>query len=192
MPKLAFLNIIGDFERGFVVNLEIVGEDNSRQMVKSGTLPPAPDLLEYLQIWQQEYRRLGDNNSRIKGKKVIATSTKFNKLHPSAKQLAASFQNWLQSVGFQDVNLRLREVLNTEEKIRIWLCSNNQQLHQLPWCTWDFLERYEKIELALSQLDFDEVPRFSSSKNISQVRILAVFGNSEGINLEPDRQLLSN
>ncbi|MDJ0900049.1 MAG: AAA-like domain-containing protein [Xenococcus sp. MO_188.B8] len=190
--RRAFLNIIGDFESGFIVNLEIVKEDNSRQMVKSGTLPPAPELLEYLQIWQHEYRKWGNRNSRITGKKVIATSAKPTKLHPSAKQLAASFQNWLQSVGFQDVNLRLREVLNTEEKIRIWLCSNNQQLHQLPWCTWNFLERYEPVELALSQLDFDEVSRFSSCKNISKVKILAVFGNSQGINLEPDRQLLSN
>ncbi len=192
MPRLAFLKIIGDFNQGFVVNLEIVREDNSRQMVKSGTLPPAPDLLECLQVWQKQYRRLGGSNTRITGKKVIATSAKLHGLNPSAKKLEASFQNWLQSTEFQDVNLRLREVLNTQEKIRIWLCSNNQQLHQLPWCTWNFLDRYEQIELTLSQLDFDEISKFSSSKNICKVRILAVFGNNEGINLEPDRQLLSN
>ena len=192
MPRLAFLNIIGDFDRGFAVNLEIVREDNSRQMVKSGSLPPAPELLECLQIWQREYRRLGDNNSRIIGKKVIATSGKLNKLNPAAKELEISFQNWLQSVEFQDINLRLREVLDTKEEIRIWLCSNNQRLHQLPWCTWDFLERYDKIELAFSQLDFDELAKYSPAKKSSKVRILAVFGHNKGINLEPDRQLLSN
>ena len=192
MSKLVFLNIIGDFDRGFTVNLEIVGQDYIRQMVKSGTLPAAPKLLEYLLIWQQEYRRLGENNSRITGKKVIVTSRKLNKINSLAKQLEISFQEWLQSVGFQKINLRLREVLNTEDKIRVWLSSNCRYLHQLPWCTWDFLERYEEIELALSQLDFEQIPIFSSHKNNYQVKILAIFGNSQGINLEPDRQVLRN
>ena len=192
MPRQAFLNIIGDFAHGFIVNLEIVREDNSRQMVKSGTLPPAPYLLEYLQIWQQDYRRLGNSPSRITGKKVIATSAKSNQLYLSAKQLKESFQKWLESVEFQNINLSLREVLNTEDKIRIWLCSNNKNLHQLPWCTWNFLERYERIELAISQLDFDDISKFSSSKNDFKIRILAIFGHNKGIDLEPDRQILSN
>ena len=192
MPRLAFLNIIGDFDNGFIVNLEVVSEDNSRQMVKSGTLPPAPELLKFLKIWQKQYRQLENAVPRITGKKVIATSTKPNQLSFLAKQLEISFQEWLQSLDFQNVNLRLREVLNTEDKIRIWLCSNNKDLHQLPWCTWNFLDRYEKIELALSQLDFDAISTFPSSKKICKIKILAIFGNNKGIDLEPDRQLLRN
>lgn len=192
MPRLAFLNIVGDFDNGFIVNLEIVREDNSRQMVKSGALPPAPYLLEALQIWQQDYRRLGNSQSRITGKKVIATSAKSNQLSLSAKQLEVSFQKWLESTGFQNVNLSLREVLNTEDNIRIWLCSNNKNLHQLPWCTWNFLDRYERIELAMSQLDFDDISKFPSSKKDVKIKVLAIFGNNNGIDLEPDRQLLSN
>ena len=192
MSKLVFLNIIGNFDRGFTVNLEILGQDCSRQMVKSGTLPAAPELLESLLIWQQEYRRLGENSSRIKGKKVIVTSRKVNKINSLAKQLELSFQVWLQSVGFQNIDLRLREVLNTQEKIRVWLSSNCRHLHQLPWCTWDFLERYEEIELALSQLDFEQIPIFPASKKHDRVKILAIFGNSQGINLEPDHQVLRN
>ncbi|ELS03240.1 hypothetical protein Xen7305DRAFT_00029600 [Xenococcus sp. PCC 7305] len=191
MPRLAFLKIIGDFDTGFIVNLEIVGEDNSRQMVKSGALPTAPELLNCLRIWQMQYRKLGNNNSRIIGKKVIATSAKSNQLTPCAKQLEVSFRQWLRSPEFQNVNLRLREVLNTKDDIRIWLCSDNKDLHQLPWCTWGFLERYEKVELALSQLDFDEIAEFSPSKKVFKVRILAIFGNNKGIDLEPDRKLLS-
>ena len=192
MPRLAFLNIIGDFDNGFIVNLEIVREDNSRQMVKSGALPPATDLLEQLKLWQKHYRKLGTNKSRITGKKVIATSSKASQLYLSAKQLEVSFQKWLESVEFQNVNLSLREVLNTKDKIRIWLCSNNKNLHQLPWCTWNFFDRYEKIELAMSQLDFDDIAQFPSAKKNNNIKVLAIFGNSEGINLEPDRQLLSN
>ena len=192
MSKLVFLNIIGDFERGFTVNLEIVGKDYSRKMFKSGTLPAAPKLLEYLLVWQQEYRRLGENSSRITGKKVIVTSGKLNKINSLAKQLELFFQEWLQSVGFQNINLRLREVLDTKEKIRVWLSSDCKYLHQLPWCTWDFLERYEEIELALSQLDFDQIPIFPSSKKKNQVKIMAIFGNSQGINLEPDHQVLQD
>ncbi|MGK7895989.1 MAG: CHASE2 domain-containing protein, partial [Xenococcus sp. (in: cyanobacteria)] len=192
MLRLAFLNIIGDFDNGFIVNLEIVREDNRRQMVKSGRLPPATYLLEQLQLWQQNYRRLGTSKSRIKGKKVIATSSKSNQLYISAKQLEVSFQKWLESVEFQNVNLSLREVLNTKDQIRIWLCSNNKNLHQLPWCTWNFFDRYEKIELAMSQLDFDDIAQFPSAKKNSHIKILAIFGNNEGLNLEPDRQLLSN
>ncbi|GET35593.1 hypothetical protein [Microseira wollei] len=59
MGKLIVLEIYGDFEHGFAVNL-VIKEDNKHTptLTRSGKLPRNPDLLNQYRQWQSLYRNL--------------------------------------------------------------------------------------------------------------------------------------
>ncbi|VEP16422.1 conserved membrane hypothetical protein [Hyella patelloides LEGE 07179] len=191
MAKLVVFKLDGDFAEGFRVDVEIFFEDKSFGGRKSGELPSALELLQYLETWQLEYRSLG-NSTRIKGKKVIFTSSNArSKLNLWGEQLKKKFHRWLRAESFQDINLWLREKLDPQESIRMLLCTNNQKVHQLPWNQWDFVQSYPRVEIALSRLDVAKVSPFVVSPQKSQVRILAIFGSSHQINVEQDLKILT-
>jgi CHASE2 domain-containing sensor protein len=191
MTKLVVLKLDGDFTTGFKVNVEIFLKDKSFDGRKSGQLPAAIKLLQCLECWQLEYKALGANQ-RIKGKKVIFTSgNSRSKLNLWGEQLRERFQYWLKAASFQDVNLWLREKLSTTESIRMLLCTDDQKVHQLPWSQWDFVQRYPYAEIALSRFDVVEVSPSCLQKRKSQVRILAIFGSSENIDVKEDLNILN-
>ncbi|MDJ0682516.1 MAG: CHASE2 domain-containing protein, partial [Xenococcaceae cyanobacterium MO_167.B52] len=79
--------------------------------------------------------------------------------------------------------------LNPTDEIRILIQTENTQLQCLPWHLVDWFESYTQAEIAISKYNYEkEEPSLESSSK--QVRILAIIGNSEGINTEHDRQIL--
>ena len=63
------------------------------------------------------------------------------------------------------------------------------QMQQIPWHLWDFFEHYQKAEVALS-LTGNRKEKTASPRN--QIRILTILGNSTGIDVEADKQVLEN
>ncbi|HEY9600685.1 MAG TPA: CHASE2 domain-containing protein, partial [Allocoleopsis sp.] len=61
-------------------------------------------------------------------------------------------------------------------------------LRRLPWHLWDLCDRYLKAETALSVPVYERVEQLVLPH--TQVRILAILGNSTGINTQADRLLL--
>ncbi|MGL5877274.1 MAG: CHAT domain-containing protein, partial [Xenococcaceae cyanobacterium] len=208
--KLVVLKLEGDFEsQGFQVNLELGLEGKRPYAETSGTLPPAPNLILYLEQWQQQYRRLELPN-RIKPKQIIYGGgvNVFEKLLQLSYQLTEALKAWLESESFRPIDKLLREELNRNETIRVLLRSKNARLHRLPWHLWDFLERYPKAELALGAINFEQVKESNSevaseliwqslspSENVddrAKVKILAILGNSDGIDTDEDCNLLKS
>ncbi len=192
MGKLAILNFNGDFSQGFEVNLEIGLEKERCYVQVSGRLPPAPKLVEELNKWKDYYLQLGIYN-RIKPKEIIYDGplSSLDQLRQSANQLKYQLKTWLESKAFYSIDRRLREELARSELIRLILSTQNQQLANLPWCLWDFMERYPQAEIALSNPAFERILGTDSLNQNNKVRILAILGNSEGIDVEADRQLIS-
>ncbi|MHC5729796.1 MAG: CHAT domain-containing protein, partial [Nostoc sp.] len=60
------------------------------------------------------------------------------------------------------------------------------QLRKLPWHLWDLFESYPHAEVAFSSLSSQ---RFNRSER-SNIRILIILGNSEGINVAEDEKVL--
>jgi CHASE2 domain-containing sensor protein len=208
--KLVVLKLEGDFEsQGFQVNLELGLEGKRPYAETSGTLPPAPNLILYLEQWQQQYRRL-DLPNRIKPKEIIYGGgvDVFEKLLQLSYQLTEALKAWLESESFRPIDKLLREELNRNETIRVLLRSKNARLHRLPWHLWDFLERYPKAELALGAINFEQIKEsnledtsesiwqsLSPIENVddrAKVRILAILGNSDGIDTDEDCNLLKS
>lgn len=95
---------------------------------------------------------------------------------------------WLNSEQFRPIREQLLEKLTTSEEIRVIWQTKDIQLRRIPWHLWDFFERYPKAEIALSTPAYIRVEKSISPK--AKVRILAILGNSTGINLQKDRVML--
>jgi CHASE2 domain-containing sensor protein len=197
--KLVILKLDGNLEQqGFRATLEISidgdssgGETTSHRpsVEVNGFLPPASELVSQLNQWQQNYRTLGAS-TRITPQEIIygGSVNRLDHCRQSAYSLRDYFTQWLESPGFRNIDRRLREVLNLQDVIRILIRTENYQLLQLPWHLWDVVERYPKAEIAFSALTSETA--LVTRSTIAKVRILAILGNSTGINIAADRALL--
>ncbi len=193
MAKLVILNLDGDLVTGFKVSLEIKLEREPVYLRLSGELPAAPELLNCLAKWQQQYYQL-EHHYRIKPKKIIYNGSINSQpqLVHHAISLQQQLQNWLESPSFQKIDRKLREELNRQEIIRLLICSDRPTVYQLPWYSWNLLESYPKLEIAFSKLNFERVETPIKYKKAAKVKILAILGDSQGINLESDRAFLNS
>ncbi|MDX2211945.1 MAG: CHASE2 domain-containing protein [Oculatellaceae cyanobacterium bins.114] len=178
----------GRFQEGFLVTLQI-GEEGDRPSVEvTGRLPAAPDLLQIYQRWQQTYRRLGVP-SRLEAPAAQVTNVALSgDCEEAAHQLRDRFSTWLQAESFRPIREKWLEQLSPSDEIRVILQSADPGLQSLPWHLWDLLERYSKAEVALSIPAYERVSQPRLPRGV--VRILAILGNSTGIDVQADRRLL--
>jgi hypothetical protein len=194
MAKLVVLKFNGDFKSGFQVNLEIGQEGKSFDRGGIGYLPPSPELNQCLWQWQQHYNQLG-NNHRIKPQQIIYDGSPLypkEQLARWTQKLQYELQQWLNSSSFNELDKCLREELNRQEAIRLLICSDRPQLYQLPWCCWDLVDNYPQLEIAVSNFNFARVSMASKISRHQKVRILAILGDGQGINLEADQAFLAS
>ncbi len=193
MAKLVILKI-GDrnSEQGFPVILQ-VGEDGVRPSTEvTGKLPPNSEIVEYYEQWQLIYRRLGGGLRLEKPNAQVTNSSELIKNCDNAAQsLSSSLQTWLNSETFRPIKERLLEKLHPSEPIRVIIQTSDLHLRRLPWHLWEFFGRYSHAEVALSSPDYENtnISNLSANKN---VKILAILGNSDGINIKADRQYLES
>lgn len=195
--KLVVLKFNGDLQQGLQVMLEI-GRDGARPSTELvGALPPNPELVQHLLAWQQIYRSLNSDtvsvNSRIDPRQIVygGSVNRLNDCRKSALQLQQQMTHWLESSSFLRLDRRLREALNKNESIRVLIRTQDPQLRRLPWHLWDFIDRYSKSETGLSSTLSEQVEIEShSALDCPKVKVLAILGNSQNINVQADSQFL--
>lgn len=188
MSKLVVLKFgEGSFEQGFAVTLQI-GEEGQRASTEIlGKLPPAREMPLHYSYWQSQYRQLG-SFYRLEANSDQQTNVSITEeCSKAAAVLKVQINNWLQAQEFRPVREKCLERLSTSEEIRVIVQTENSYLQRLPWHLWDLLERYPKAEIALSWENYDSIapPTLNHS-----VDILAIVGNSRGIDTEADQALL--
>jgi tetratricopeptide (TPR) repeat protein len=204
MGKLVVLKLHGDFRSGFHVTLEM-GEDGKLPDLKmDSALPPNPELADRSRQHWEDYRHLGNaertqslyrhlgTDYRIKRLKVSYGGhiNRIRECQESAKQLEAGLNQWLKSESFQKIREEWRDFVRKHEEVRVLVQTTDSLIEKLPWHSWDLLKHdYQHAEIALGYSGFKRrESRSSISKN--KVRVLAIFGSSEGIDIQTDRQLL--
>lgn len=193
MNKLAVIKIErGDWENGFPVSLQI-GEDGSfLNAPASGDLPGKQELLGEYEKWRSLYYSLPDSLRLDKpAEQVTNSSENIEKCRQSANSLKTCFNSWLNSQEFIPIKDKLQTQLNREDKIRIVVQTDDFQLRRLPWHSWDLFDSYKSAELALSASHFQNVTKANKSAAQKQLKILAIIGNSEGIDVKKDREFLA-
>ncbi|UKP00496.1 CHASE2 domain-containing protein [Nostoc sp. UHCC 0870] len=190
MGKLVVLKLgTGSFEAGFPVTLQI-GDENVRPIVEIiGELPPNPEIPLFYHQWQSIYRQLKFSGRPIGIPKQLKQTLSLEDCQKAADNLRFHLNTWLSSHSFRPIREKWLEKLVPEDHIRVLLQTNDLRLQKLPWHLWDLLERYPKAEIALSAPSYEQVSRNSPPK--SQVKVLAILGNSQGIDIQTDSQILA-
>jgi len=179
----------GDFKKGFPVTLEIRAEGTSPSMEIGGKLSSAPEIPNKYKQWQSAYRKNVRSGLRIDVPETqitnVSKSDFIKECHELADDLKKNLNLWLNCEQFRPIKERLLENLITSEEIRVIWQTEDMQLRRLPWHLWDFFERYRKAEIALSLPAYERVEKLISPK--AKVRILAILGDSTGINIQKDQ-----
>jgi WD40 repeat protein len=216
MSKSVIINLgSGDLHQGFPsVTVQLCTEGNPLPEQFVGMLPAAPALIELYRNWQLVYRGLCDRLAAGGQRHRISSTPE----HPSqtlplavgqikiseagitnvsqvdfdelCQQLQANINTWLKSEGFLPIEHQLRSRLNPSDLIRVIVETKDPWLRYLPWHRWNFFQDYPKAEMALSQPEYQRRSTLETAKNRQKVRILAILGNSNGIDLEAEALLL--
>ena len=197
MGKLVKLSLDGQLEWGYQVELVEIKEDgrDGRTLAEgvSGSLPPAAPVYDCYRAWQQKYndldllvfRGLRKIQAGQLPKEISIESGK-----EAADRFKQEFNNWLDYRGFHKIENVLRTKLNEGDRIRFVIKTTDECLWQLPWSEWDFFDDYRQAEVAFSPLEFREVEKNVATAAKEKVRILAIAGDTTGINCQPDRENL--
>ncbi|BAZ32389.1 putative Chase2 sensor protein [Cylindrospermum sp. NIES-4074] len=189
MGKLVVLKFgEGSFEQGFAVTLQIGEEREHPSTEILGKLPPSPEMPLCYGDWQSCYRRLGNGYRLYADNKQITNFSITQDCEDTARMLRKQINHWLLAEEFRPLRERWLERLSPTEEIRVIVQTENNQLQRLPWHLWDLLQRYPKAEVALSSPSYDRIHK-PRTPNPS-VNILAIVGDSQGINTQADQALL--
>ncbi|MGL4377857.1 MAG: CHAT domain-containing protein [Microcoleaceae cyanobacterium] len=198
--KLVFLKLKnGDFNQGFEVTLRIMTQPYTSSFIEvEGRFPPAPHIPEIYQNWRRAYLKM---HWFVRGRKEEATPNVGGILEDcqaSSQKLRDSIKNWLNYSPIQEFQkireALLRGELKREEEIKVILQTQDELLKKLPWLEWDlFSEIYTQAEIVLSPPENSVIPRtYTPETSKSHIKLLAILGNNEGINIEEDRAFLNN
>ncbi|MTF38187.1 macro domain-containing protein [Cyanobacterium aponinum] len=197
MGKLILFTIqAGSFQTGFYLTLQIC-EDSCDRIAHpfatfTGKLPPCQPIRQHYQQWQESYRSL---NQKVRlGSSPQQITHISNSCRQSASQLKETLSNWYNSSfpDFARVRENLLSELNRDESVRLLIQTEISELIFLPWHLFfePFLSKYPQAEIAIAPIEYKSLN--TPQKQRQNIRILAVLGNDEGINLKPDLETLNN
>jgi WD40 repeat protein len=207
MSKSVVLNLgSGDLNNGFpqvIARVWLEGNALSQQFIAS--LPPAPHLVQQYHNWQLIYQNVcsriylrssldveeEDDELEINQESGI-TNVSIIDFNEASLTLQHSINEWLKSLEFLHIEQQLRSQLNPKEEVRVIIETNDETLRRLVWHRWDFFNDYPYAEVALSQPEYSKRETLASKPPRNQVRILAILGNSLGIDLEKETKFLNS
>ena len=212
MTKLIVLKLAGNLQQqGYNVILEISEEGKPPHVEELGKLPPQTALAARIaNHWHDKYHNLvapyrrvawlTDNSSqsldikqvpRIKPIKISQDSVndRIEECQKSAGEFQAEFLEWLNSPEFRTIDRCLRMHLSPGEVSRFLIRSEDTCLQKLPWHAWDVFKTLE-AEPAFSVSRRQPIQKLVVPRDKQSVKILAILGHSDGIDVEADRQFL--
>ncbi|MGJ5675237.1 MAG: ABC transporter substrate-binding protein [Nostochopsis sp.] len=178
----------GSFERGFPVKVRI-GEAGKPHIAEIyGRLPPAPDVPKTYTAWQSIYEKLEANWLIIIPKNQITNFSSKDACNQAAQEFQDSFNAWLNQASVLEVERQLSKKIGNSEDVRFILQTQDSLLRRLPWHLWGFFSTsHPQAEIVISS------KYEPSTKQLKvPVKILAILGSSEGIDLKQDLDSLKN
>lgn len=205
MGRVAVIKIVGgDFQHGFQVLLQICQDGAGLPVTEiKGQLPPQTNLEGLYISWLVYFRGLKNTNREFNPGRdgwdidpSVKTHSAFYEdveaCREMVEDLEKNFQQWLQqseNEGWLKIRERLiEELAKNPDSLRITIQAENRCLWKMPWHSWNLLSRYPEVGIGFSPLEFDPKPK--SKREGSRVRVLAVLGNSDNIDLSADRTAL--
>lgn len=205
MSRVIVLSLgAGNLQDGFPVVTSQLGESNYAYRMKfTGSLPPAPEIAQLYRNWQSLYSAfyqplmlyrntedVEETDDILEIEEGYITNVSEVDIVSLCNQISESINAWFDSIEFRKIDRQLRTHLEPSEEIRFIIETDNILLRRLPWHLWSFFEDYPKAEVAVSTYDYQKQRSIVKHTQKNGVRILAIFGSSEGINISQDRIFL--
>lgn len=205
MTKLVILNLgKGNLHSGFpFVTVQILEKSKNKWRQYQGSLPAAPILSDLYQRWQLLYeliyesrylmagfRQFHDSYEGIKIDDADVTHVSDVDFEQVCQGIAKQIDIWLNAEEFHHIDRQLRRQLSIDDEIRFVVQTADNLLKKLPWHTWHFFSDYPKAEFAFSAVEFEAITKNNYALN--KVKILAILGDSTGININTDKKLLAS
>ncbi|MGJ3250418.1 MAG: CHASE2 domain-containing protein [Elainellaceae cyanobacterium] len=185
----------GNFASGFpAVTAQLWDRSTPHPVKFTASLPAAPHVPEFYRKWRLLYVSLHqrlDLCFRIDIEAADVTNVSEREFSELCQQLSNAINEWLNDNSFCRVVQQLRTHLDTDDDIRFIFESDDRVLQRLPWHLWHFFDDYSKAEVALSTPTYQRSqPQIVPSTPSSKAKILAILGNSQGIDTAEDRAYL--
>jgi WD40 repeat protein/energy-coupling factor transporter ATP-binding protein EcfA2 len=210
MSKSVVINLgHGNLKKGFpkvAAQLWEAGHSQPEQFI--GSLPPAPQLEDLYKNWRTIYQSLCDRVAvRDEHRKLLRTPVDDDDLEVESfgitnvsefsfedlcRELEAGMNDWLRSEELLSLSRQLRSALHKTEEIRVIFESDDDLLRRLPWHRCDFFRDYPKAEISIAQPEYHRKVCSNLPSQRQHVRILAILGNDQGIDLDAETQCLSD
>lgn len=189
MNKQAWLKLDGSLEEGFRVSIDVRDDSQIHPSEAEGKLPANPKLARCLKEWQQSYHQLPG------AKRIVLDDVIVEMINPrevclqKRDALERCFKDWLSASSFRAIERQIRGNVSPTDTLRIIVRAQDDRLHYLPWHLWDLVEEdYKHAEVALGTL---AKPFARVREPGEKVRVLAILGDSEGIDTESDQKQLN-
>jgi len=202
MSQLVVLNLgKGNCRQGCpTVTAQMWQADSYTPMQFLGSLPPVPELEILYEHWQHLYEALYAHKSWRRQPLVTpweieidedteVTNISEAEFRTLCRDVQQSLNAWLNDLQFRPIDRQLRTHLVPGDEIRCVIVADDPMLLRLPWCVWQFFEDYPRIELALSLPEYTRTVK-TAVLATGEVKILAILGNRQGIDVTQDQQLL--
>ena len=177
--------------------LAVSDEDKSTEIQIK--LPPAPEIPVLYQKWKDSYIKLANPQlARIKVKQVTSFSypERYRECEKMAQELRIQLNQWL-----SNIKSKLEAVikLNDDSEIIFFVYTQDIKcqytkdiLYRLPWREWDYFSQVYYLEAALcfNKFQSNRNNNIKKQEEFRRVRITSIFGESEGINVQVDRELI--
>ena len=168
-----------------------------KQEQRTVSLPPAIALRNSYRDWKVMYQALQNKlyHSDPQEKRSISVAsggiTNISKgdFDQLCSQLKQEIDRWFDNEFFRGAKEMLLRNLDATDHIRLILETEDPLLWRMPWHQWGFFEQYPHAELSLTNLNAQRLNPQSSDR-ATTVQILAILGDSGGLNLEPDIQAI--
>ncbi|MDY6941067.1 MAG: CHASE2 domain-containing protein [Cyanobacteriota bacterium] len=211
MAKIAVLQIRNcHLDRGLEVSFQIRDDCGAPELVIESRLSANASLTGVYECWRQSFHGVTSRyqsarqsplevDDDLEPEAGFVTHRSFREVVVECRRcfqsLETQMQEWLQHSEdrrWLKIRERLREELGRNgDRLRLTIQAENPMLWKLPWLEWDLLQAYPDVGISYSPLEFEASPTRKTAKTQpGKVRILAVFGNSDRIDLEPDREAM--
>jgi CHASE2 domain-containing sensor protein len=188
MSKQLWLRLNGSLEQGFEVSVDIRDRNQTHGIEAEGELPANPKLARCLTEWQQSYHNLPGVKRIILDEVIVEMISSREVCLQKRDALEQCFKDWLLSSSFRAIERQIQGKVSPDDALRIVIRTQDKRLHHLPWHLWDLVEEdYKHAEVALATR---AKPLEQVRKPGEKVKVLAILGDSKGIDTESDCEQL--
>ncbi|MBW4511585.1 MAG: CVNH domain-containing protein [Scytonematopsis contorta HA4267-MV1] len=195
MSKLVVIKLgEGSLHDGFSLVIAQYWEtSNSLPTQFTGSLPSMSKIADIYKRYQLIHESLYQNRTKRTG--IELESSGLNNVSvvdftEIQQQLNRALNEWLNSNSFRQIDQQLRTRIAIDDEVHVIFETSNHLLQHLPWHLWHFFEDYQRAEVGLSCPRYERVKPQPKKYFTNKVRVLAVLGNSVGIDVQKDREFL--